>query len=309
MVASVDRTCLLHLSSNFDRHALSAAKHQFFQVLNSYIPTSETISNPPAAIHFNEENSKRLTATIFNDLLSLGRLTAIQVLILEHNTSPTIPIVPQVLDTEQVALLGDHVLGPAMQSMSSSLEHIVGERTGLKNTSSRKMLYLLNHYLNFQKQFGLVQDLYRKDIGILERLRMGSGLALQAGASRWDITTTITDYLLSVTTASDENRVDISRVSRFLAEMVACWGKGILVLVSWDAVNTLENDAGISGLATICEILLQATGGHFERHCELLERHVWDPVIAGLPLSIDLSVVARPVIEMFEEIEKSERAR
>lgn len=106
----------------------------------------------------------------------------------------------------------------------------------MKNTSHRKMLYLWDHYLNFQKQIGLVQELYRKDRNILENLRMRSGRALKVSGSRWDITATITDYLLSVTTASDENRDEISRTSSLLTELFAYWGK-----VSWFSFRIKTN--------------------------------------------------------------------
>lgn len=235
VVATMDKVCLLNLSSTFDKHDLNAAKRQFFEGLVSYRATSFSTST---AIQFNEEKSTQLAGTIFDDLLSLERLSDIQALIFDHNTSPTIPTVLQVLDTEQVALLGDDLLGPAMQSMSSSLEYIAADYAGMKNTNHRKMLYLWDHYLNFQKQIGLVQELYRKDRNIPESLRMGSVRALKANGSRWHVTATITDYLLSVTTASDENREEIARTLSLLIELVACWGKGVLVLISWAAVNT-----------------------------------------------------------------------
>lgn len=233
VIATMDKICFLNLTSTFDKHDLIAAKRQFFEGLVYYRATSKRTWT---AIHFNEQKFTRVAGTIFHELLSLKRLRDIQALIFDHNTLPTIPTVLQVLDTEQVALLGDDLLGPAMQPMSSSLEYIAAAWAGMKNTSHRKMLYLWDHYLNFQKQIGLVQELYRKDRNILENLRMRSGRALKVSGSRWDITATITDYLLSVTTASDENRDEISRTSSLLTELFAYWGK-----VSWFSFRIKTN--------------------------------------------------------------------
>lgn len=177
----MDKLCSLNLSSTFDKHALTAAKHQFFEGLLSYTAPSGKSST---AIQFDQTKATRLTGTIFDDLLSLDRLADIQALILDHNKSPTLPTIIQVLDTEQVALLGTDILGPAMQSMPSSLECLAAECASMRNPSHRQLLYLLNHYLNFQKQNEFVQELHRKDRNVLEILRMGSGLALKSGSSR-----------------------------------------------------------------------------------------------------------------------------
>lgn len=69
-------------------------------------------------------------------------------------------------------------------------------------------------------------------------------------------------------------------------------------------VPRLGSKKGVAGLPIVCEILLDATGARFERYCELLERHVWDSVIAGIPIFIDLSAVDRTVIEVLEEFNR-----
>ncbi|TLD39682.1 hypothetical protein E2P81_ATG00669 [Venturia nashicola] len=95
-----------------------------------------------------------------------------------------------------------------------------------------------------------------------------------------------------------------------LRTMAEHFGQGIAVLISRGdflikgrtryRIGELERGLGLL-------LSMEDFGPYFKHYCELLQRHIWNPIMEGTPIQCDLSVKGRPLMDLLQQHDQKSR--